>query len=234
MNGFQFKQFFIAHDRCAMKVNTDGILLGAVADVAGARKILDLGTGTGLVAVMLAQRTVSQQSHIFALEIEPNAFKQACENVRNCQWADRISVLQGDVMGEDFPPEMDLIVANPPYFESSLASRTAERDLARCATQSHLAWLEQGKKWLSPTGKITLILPVEAGQKLLSQAETSGLFCVEKWQICTKTGKPPKRYILTFSPTATACVEHRLDIYGADNQYSPAFRELTAAFYLNF
>lgn len=233
-NGFQFKQFFIAHDRCAMKVNTDGILLGAVAKVGQARKILDLGTGTGLVAIMLAQRTASQQSQIFALEMEPNAVQQARENVRNCQWAERISILQGDVMMANFPSEMDLIVANPPYFESSLASRTAERDLARCASQSHLAWLKQCKKWLSPTGKITMILPCDAGQKLLAQVERSGLFCVEKWQICTKVGKPPKRCILTFSPHKADCITYQLDIYQQDQQYSSAFKQLTADFYLKF
>lgn len=233
-NGFQFKQFFIAHDRCAMRVSTDGILLGAIANVEQATQILDLGTGTGLVAIMLAQRTQVQQSKITAVEIETQAFEQACENIRDCPWAERIQIQQEDVLESKFSPCMDLIVANPPYFEGSLTSRSLERDLARKVSQSHLSWLNQAKKWLSANGRITLILPFEAGQKLLLQSSENGLFCVEKWHICTKTGNPPKRCILTFSLIKADCIEYVLDIYQANGQYSSAFKQLTSPFYLNF
>lgn len=94
--GFQFKQFFIAHDQCAMKVNTDAILLGAIANTDHAKTILDLGTGTALVALMLAQRAPSTQ--ITALELDESAFQQASHNVAQSSWADRIDVLQTDVM----------------------------------------------------------------------------------------------------------------------------------------
>ncbi len=124
--GFQFKQFFIRHDRCAMKVNTDGILLGAIAHIKDCQNILDLGIGSGLVALMLAQRT-DDCCHITALELEPNAYQQAVENAQNSAWANRISVLQGDVMQQAFEQKFDLIVSNPPYFADSLAARTTER-----------------------------------------------------------------------------------------------------------
>lgn len=230
-NGFQFKQFFIAHDKCAMKVNTDGILLGSIADVENARQILDLGTGTGLIAIMLAQRS---QAKITAVEIEPNAYQQAVENMENSANQQRIAVLQQDVAQLNLPQKFDLIVANPPYFENSLAARNQERDLARAITSSHLEWLKIAEKHLSPNGKISFILPTNMAEKLISQSADLNLYCVEQWQICTKTGKAPKRIIATFSRNFTACSYKNLDIYDSSNQYSDEFKQLTKAFYLNF
>lgn len=230
-NGFQFKQFFIAHDKCAMKVNTDGILLGSIADVENARQILDLGTGTGLIAIMLAQRS---QAKITAVEIEPNAYQQAVENVENSANHQRIAVLQQDVAQLNLPQKFDLIVANPPYFENSLAARNQERDLARAITGSHLEWLKIAEKHLSQNGKISFILPSDMADKLISQSSELNLRCIEQWQICTKTGKAPKRMIATFSRNLTACSHKNLDIYDSSNQYSDEFKQLTKAFYLNF
>lgn len=230
--GFQFKQFFIAHDKCAMKVNTDGILLGALADVRHCQQILDLGTGSGLVAIMLAQRT--ENAHINALEIEPNAYLQAVENVQNCAWHERIHVLQGDVMAVDFHQKIDLIVSNPPYFLDSLPSRTAQRDLARCALQSHFSWLKQANQWLSPQGKITFILPFDAAEKLAAQSIEIGLYCVERWDIVTKAGQSPKRTVITFMREANTLSLHTLTIYDQHNHYTAEYRQKTAEFYLNF
>lgn len=230
-NGFQFKQFFIAHDKCAMKVNTDGILLGSIADVENARQILDLGTGTGLIAIMLAQRS---QAKITAVEIEPNAYQQAVENVENSANQQRITVLQQDVAQLNLPQKFDLIVANPPYFENSLAARNQERDLARAITGSHFEWLKIAEKHLSQNGKISFILPSDMADKLISQSSELNLRCIEQWQICTKTGKAPKRIIATFSRNFTAYSHKNLDIYDSSNQYSDEFKQLTKAFYLNF
>lgn len=229
-NGFQFKQFFIRHDRCAMKVNTDGILLGAVADVRRAKRILDLGTGSGLVAIMLAQRTYGK-SLITALELEPNAFLQAVENVENSAWASSIQVIRDDVLTVDFNQKFDLIVANPPYFVDGPASRSIERDLARSATQSHLAWLLRAKDWIHERGKITLILPFTAAEKLMAQAP--GLFCVEHLSVYTKPNRPPKRALLSFSLTEKPKEMRRLTIHTEADRYTEEFTALTRAFYLN-
>lgn len=231
-NGFQFKQFFVAHDRCAMKVNTDGILLGAVADISSAARILDLGTGTGLVALMLAQRSMPT-SQITALELDHDAASQALENVQQSPWRDKVQIVQGDVMTVIFPACFDLIVSNPPYFSDSLATRDKARDLARTTVQSHFDWLMQASRWLSEKGKICFILPFEAGEKLIRQSEKSPLFCVEKWAIQTKPNQAPKRMIVSFSQQAQVCYEHTLVIYDENNQYSDAFKQLTQAFYLN-
>lgn len=231
-NGFQFKQFFVAHDRCAMKVNTDGILLGAVADISSASRILDLGTGTGLLALMLAQRSAAI-SKITAVELDNNAYSQALENVQQSPWRDKVQVFQGDVMALEFKERFDLIVSNPPYFSDSLATRDKARDLARTTVQSHFDWLMQANNWLSETGKISFILPFEAGEKLIAQSENSALCCVEKWSIQTKPNQAPKRMIVSFSKQVQPCCEQALMIYDETNQYSDAFKQLTNSFYLN-
>ncbi len=225
---FQFKQFSIAHDKCAMKVNTDGILLGALAEVENVKRILDLGTGSGLVALMLAQRS-SLDCQITALEIEPNAYQQAVENGKNSAWADRLHFVQGDVMQAAFKEKFDLIVSNPPYFQDSLATRNKQRDLARTALQSHLEWLNQAQKWLADDGKITMILPFEAGEKLIAQTE---LYCVKRWEISTKQNQPPKRMVVSFSRQFANLQQKQLSIYTLENSYTEEFKVLTQAFYL--
>lgn len=229
--GFQFKQFFIAHDQCAMKVNTDGILLGSLADISSARHILDLGTGSGLVAIMLAQRS---QARITAVEIEPNAYQQAVDNCKNSAFSNRLQVQHGDATKLIFPQKFDLIVANPPYFENMLAAPNPSRQLARTVSQSHLAWLEAAKKNLTENGKICFILPFENAQKLIKQSHTIDLHCIEQWHISTQADKPPKRMVVTFSLQKTPCTLHFLTIYNEENHYSEAFKQLTKDFYLNF
>lgn len=230
-DGFQFKQFFIAHDQCAMKVNTDGILLGSLADVGSAKRILDLGTGTGLVAIMLAQRS---QADITGIEIEPNAYQQAVENCKKSPFSDRLQVLHGDATQLILAQKFDLIVANPPYFENALAAPNPSRQLARTATQSHLAWLAAAKKNLTENGKICFILPFENAQKLIEQSPIIGLHCIEQWYISTQIGKPPKRMVITFSLQQKPCTLHFLTIYNEENRYSETFKQLTKDFYLNF
>lgn len=232
-NGFQFKQFFIQHDKCAMKVNTDGILLGVIAQVKNVQQILDLGTGSGLIAIMLAQRTNSN-CQITALELEPNAYQQAVENAQNSAYRNRIVVIQGDVMTQQFAQKFDLIVSNPPYFQDSLASRTEERDLARSVTSSHFDWLQQAKNRLAENGRITMILPTAASEKLIAQSLNIGLYCVEKWQILTKVGKEPKRSIVSFCLQEQKCEQKELVIYDLNNHYTAEFKQLTQDFYLNF
>lgn len=217
-----------------MKVNTDGILLGAIAHIKNVQQILDLGTGSGLVAVMLAQRT-SSNCQITALELEPNAYQQAVKNAENSAWAERIEVVQGDVMQHRFEHKFDLIVSNPPYFFDSLACRNEERDLARNFTaQTHFDWLKQAKKWLAENGRMTMILPTEAAEKLISQSLNTGLYCIEQWLVFTKVGKEPKRSIVSFCLQSKVYEQKELVIYDLNSQYTSEFKQLTQDFYLNF
>ena len=127
---FQFKQFTVWHDKCAMKVGTDGVLLGAWASVQNAHKILDVGTGTGLVALMLAQRSLPD-ADIIALEIDGAAAGQARENVTRSPWKERVEVVQTDFRDYQSSDKFDVIVSNPPYFVDSLECPDQQRNAAR-------------------------------------------------------------------------------------------------------
>lgn len=134
-NGFTFKQFFVAHDRCAMKVGTDGILLGAWAPVAGVKRCLDIGAGSGLLALMLAQRT-SDSVIIDAVELESEAATQAQENVAQSPWLERINVHTADIQQwvTQQTARFDLIISNPPYYEQGVECATPQREQARYTT----------------------------------------------------------------------------------------------------
>ncbi len=228
--GFRFKQFHINHDRCAMKVGTDGVLLGAWVDVSSAQQILDLGTGSGLIALMLAQRSVAE-SQIHAVELDPAAAQQAQENVAASPWAEKVRVYQQDIFTfcQQTPLKFDLIVANPPYFESGIACRNTQRNTARYVTQSHVAWLEAAHSCLTPQGKISFVLPFEAAETLL---KSTALSCIARCDVVTKAGKTPQRVLLTFSAQAQQTTYQQLTIYDAQNQYHADFIALTKDFYL--
>lgn len=234
--GFTFKQFHINHDRCAMKVGTDGILLGAWAELTQARHILDLGTGTGLIALMLAQRT-HHNTQILGVEIDVEAVAQARENVACSPWATRVQIVQQDIVnfaqkcGEN-SWRFDVIVANPPYFEPSINCRTEQRNTARYITsQSHLDWLNIAKQCLTENGQIHFVLPFVAGEMLI---KSTALYCVKRCDIVTKIGKQPQRILLTFQAKPQKCAHSILTIYDEKNQYTAEFKALTKDFYLNF
>ncbi|PVX41358.1 tRNA1Val (adenine37-N6)-methyltransferase [Pasteurella langaaensis DSM 22999] len=233
--GFSFKQFHINHDRCAMKVGTDGILLGAWADVSQASSCLDLGTGSGLIALMLAQRTLNTQ--IVGVEIDPDAAQQACENVKNSPWAERVQIVQQDIAlfakkcgqnGQLF----DVIVANPPYFPQGVDCISDARNTARyTALLSHLDWLLHAEQCLAPNGTIHFVLPFAQGENLLN---LTALFCIRRCDVVTKLGKAPQRILLSFAREKQECEHTELVIYDEHNQYTAEFRQLTQDFYLNF
>ena len=234
--GFTFKQFHINHDRCAMKVGTDGILLGAWADIAQAERILDLGTGTGLIALMLAQRSKAN-AQIVGVEIDSQAAEQARENVANSPWANRIQIEQQDIV--DFVQKcgeklirFDLIVANPPYFTPGIDCRTHERNRARYISHlSHLDWLNMAERCLSENGCIHFVLPLGEGEMLI---KSTALYCVRRCNVITKRGKTAHRVLLTFSREMRVCKNSELVIYNEQNQYTDEFKILTKDFYLNF
>ncbi|MDU8923427.1 tRNA1(Val) (adenine(37)-N6)-methyltransferase [Pasteurellaceae bacterium LIM206] len=234
-NDFRFKQFQIQHDRCAMKVGTDGILLGAWTKTQGTH-YLDIGTGTGLLALMLAQRT-DDQAQITAIEIDESAYLQAGENVRQSPWAEKIKLLHIGL--EQFSQKcgaenrrFDCIVANPPYFKQGVACRSQQRELARYTTeQSHENWLNQAANCLKENGQIHFILPYQEGKTLIFN---TALYCVRYCEITTKAGKPPQRLLLTFSKQALPQQRSQLVIYDEQNRYSTQFKQLTKDFYLKF
>lgn len=231
--GFTFKQFHVNHHRCAMKVGTDGILLGAWVDIQGAKKLLDLGTGTGLVALMLAQRTTSDCA-ISAVEMDMSACEQAIENIQASPWKEKINLYQTDIstFSQNPPYIFDLIVANPPYFEPAQDCKTTQRNLARYTlNQNHNDWLNAAAQCLHENGKIQFVLPYEAGKIL---QKSTALYCTEQCDVITKIGKTPQRMLLTFRKQPASMHHSQLIIYDENNHYHPDFVALTKDFYLKF
>ncbi|MFD0966111.1 tRNA1(Val) (adenine(37)-N6)-methyltransferase [Seminibacterium arietis] len=229
---FCFKQFAISQERCAMKVGTDGVLLGAWVNVHNVKNILDLGTGTALLALMLAQRV--KNCKISAVEIDEGAFLQARENIQRSPWAEKINIYHQDIAdftqkcGEKF----DLIVANPPYFSKGVACSSLAREQARyIQSYSHLDWLNMAESCLAPKGRICFVLPYLTGEILQKQ---TALYCVERCDVTTKSGKQPQRMLLTFSKIFQPIKKTNLTIYNEQNQYSKDFVALTKDFYLKF
>ncbi|MDR1678521.1 MAG: methyltransferase [Prevotellaceae bacterium] len=232
---FRFKQFSIQQDRCAMKVGTDGVLLGAWADCRNARRILDIGTGTGLIALMLAQRCPAV---IDAVEIDKNAAEQALENVQRSPWAERVRIINASF--QDFcktaTTRYDLVVSNPPYFHRSLKSPTIERSFARHSdTLPFDEIIEGSKKLLSEKGKLTVILPLIESVAFTEKALSAGFFCGKKCLLTPRPGAETKRVLLSFGKENQACQHSELLIETATRHcYSEQYRELTKDFYLGF
>ena len=166
--GFTFKQFHINHSRCAMKVGTDGTLLGAWTSLPNpTRKILDIGTGTGLIAIMAAQRHPDAQ--ICAIDIDADCISQAEENVADCPWSERIKLYHSPLQEFSSEEKFDMIISNPPYFVDSLLSPDAQRSTARhTATLSFDELTEGVIRLLAPEGRFALILPPAEYERFLS------------------------------------------------------------------
>lgn len=233
-NGFTFKQFFVAHDRCAMKVGTDGVLLGAWAPVEEARRILDIGTGSGLIALMLAQRT-SATCQIEAVELDPDAAAQAQENAAASPWADRIRVLATDIheVMANASARYDLIVSNPPYFEPAVACRDAARTQARYTdTLSHEALLACAAALLQEGGRFCVVLPYEIGERFVTRAAAAGWHLAQRLALRDRPGKPLHRVLLTLVRQPAAPQLGEMPLRDTDGHYSDAFRQLITDFYL--
>lgn len=228
---FRFKQFHIRQDRCGMKVSTDGVLLGAWTPVAGARRILDIGTGTGLLALMLAQRTESQVQ-IEAVELDPAAAQQAAQNVLNSPWASRILVHQAAIQTFSAAP-FDLIVCNPPYFPVGQVAADGARAQARHThTLSYAELLAAVDRLLAPGGQFALVLPKEWESSLLTQASQIGFHLNCRWNISPKESKEVNRVLLRLSREETAVSVSNLVILSGCGGYSETYAKMTSAFYL--
>ncbi len=232
---FKFKQFTIYQDKCAMKVGTDGVLLGAWASVENADKVLDIGTGTGLIALMLAQRS---NATVDAIEIDLNACEQAQKNVNRSAWTDRINIIHQSF--QDFAKGVavnyNLIVSNPPYFQDSLTAPRENRTKARHNTELQLTDILNGTlNCLSESGTLSLILPYVEGNLFIAKAAEQGLYCVRKTNVLPKPGRKPKRLLLEFQKFQKPLAEEYLVIeLSKRHEYSEAYKKLTSDFYLAF
>lgn len=217
-----------------MKVGTDGVLLGAWADTTGANTILDIGTGTGLIAIMLAQRS---QAKIDAVEIDEPSFIQAKENIAKCPWSNRILLYNNSL--QEFSAEQnenyDLIVSNPPYFIKSLQPSHAARTAARHAEELPQIDLIKGVyKLLNQNGRFAAIFPYVEGNIFVALAAANNLFCSKRVNVYGKEGTGVKRLLLEFRKQKFQLEESELTIRNADEGFTPDYKLLTKDFYLAF
>lgn len=233
-NFFRFKQFTVYQDHCAMKVGTDGVLLGAWAEVFACKHILDIGTGTGLIALMLAQRNL--KATIDVLDIDEGCVLQAKQNVAGSPFAERISVNQSSFQefAQHTGQKYDLIVSNPPYFQNALKSPNLSRNQARHNDSlSFFDILSQGAPLLSDGGRIALVIPHEFKLTILNHAATVKLFATRITNVFPLPHKPAKRLLIELCTTERDCVEDDLIIELNRHQYSDEFKVLTREFYLD-
>lgn len=229
---FKFKQFTVWHDRCAMKVGTDGVLLGASVDVANSRRVLDIGTGTGLVALMIAQRC--PQADITAVEIVADAAEQAQSNVSMSPWGDRIHVVHADFKEFESEERFDTIVSNPPYFADSLLPPDKQRTSARHTTElDYASLITHASQLLSRDGELTMIVPTIMVDEIERIGGWCGLHPVRRISVITRCGVEPKRTIVTLSFREEACEAETLCMATEKRNFTDEYRSLTKDFYLN-
>ncbi len=233
-NQFRFKQFTILQDRCAMKVGTDGTLLGAWVDISGAEKILDIGTGTGLIALMLAQRSLAE---IDAVEIDTDSSIQARENIELSPWSDRIKVKNYSIQkyADICQKRYDLIVSNPPFFENASKAAKKARTVARHTDfLSQADLLQAAVQLLSETGIFAVIYPVEQAENFQTKAEYLGLFCQRKLYVKPMAEIPTKRILMELSKNQLLYQENTLIIEVKQYVYTAEFITLIKDFYLKY
>lgn len=233
---FAFKQFIIKQDKCAMKVGTDAVLLGAWVLPNGSKEILDIGTGTGIVALMLAQKS---QAHIDAIDIDNNAFDQATQNVSESKFSNQISVIHSSLQeySRVAVKKYNLIVTNPPYFEQSLKSSDEQRSFARHAVVLPFEELIDGViKLLDVKGKFCLILPTLEAEKFRFLAQKRGLFLSKLLRVKSKINKDAdKRHVMQFEFTPTEFSEKTIAVeLNERHHYTDDYKQLTRDYYLNF
>ena len=229
---FSFKKFTIHQDKTAMKVTTDACILGAYTDVQKAKRILDIGTGTGLLALMLAQRT---EAEIEGIELEEVAYNQAVENINGSIFQDKIKIYHTDIQSFEPRNRYDLIVSNPPFFNNHLKAETQSRNNAlHTDTLSFEDLLKSVIRLLSPNGTFVVLLPLYESAILEEMAKQLGLFANKKLNIHHREGSKILRIITTFGFTKAEIKEETLLIKNLDESYSVDFQELMKDYYLIF
>ena len=230
MGNFRFKQFEIQQDRCAMKVGTDGVLLGAWAP--GGKRILDIGSGTGLISLMMAQRF--PEATVVGIDLDADACSQASENVAANPLADRVNIVHCALQNFEASGLFDAIVSNPPFFVNSLKNPDSKRTMARHTDSLPFRDLFRGvKRLLSEDGVFSAIVPAEVLEQFVAESCFSGLILVSKCGVKTVERKQPKRYLLTFGKhRGNGLDEHIETMADSQGNRSLWYAKITEDFYL--
>ena len=231
---FKFKQFTIHQDRCAMKVGTDGVLLGAWTSLHNKpESILDIGAGTGLIALQMAQQSAAET--IDAIELDEEAYEQCVENFEASNWADRLFCYHASLQEftEEIDDNYDLIVTNPPFYTEEVTSGNTSRDAARQSLSLPFPELLQSvKKLLSAKGSFAVIIPFKEEEDFITLTSENGLHLNRLTQVKGTPSSEVKRSLLQFSFTKTTVLKTELVVELKRHAYTQEYQKLTAPFYL--
>lgn len=232
-NIFRFKQFEVDQSHCAMKINTDGVLLGAMVQHQNPKRILDIGTGTGVIALMLAQRFPEAQVH--AVEIDEQASTTARRNFQNSVFNQRL--INNNVSIEQYnnPEKFDLIVANPPFFVNDYKNAEPKKEIARHAGRTFFAELvKKVNELLSDNGCFWFVLPIKQSDFLVAKGEDYGLFLQKVIKLRSDNTKPEFRRIICLGREKSEMVEGDFIIYESEKKYTKAYEVLLKDFFLAY
>ena len=231
---FRFKHFILLQDRCAMKVSTDGVMFGAWVRYGPLQRILDIGTGTGLLAMIAAQRCPT--AWIDAVEVDAEAAGQAAANIAAGPWADRMRVHAMDVRRLHAAEPYDLIVCNPPYYAGYSGPEDPRVAVAKHSQDLGFSQLlEVAARWLGREGRLAVILPLNREEEFLRNAEKVGLHPVRRCRVRYVPHRPPKRSLLELERKGGPVLEEELTVEASGPfDLSPAYKALVADLMLNF
>ena len=230
---FQFRQFVVRQKGCAMKVGTDGTLLGSWAQApAGGCRILDVGTGTGLIALMMAQRF--PEAHVTGIDIDADAVDQAAENALESPFKDRVTIRLCDVVSLEDAVGFEAIVCNPPFFDHSLTCPDQQRTEARhTVSLSYRQLMESAFRLMKADGSLSVIIPSDCRSRLESEAHLRGFFISLLCSVQTTPKKAPKRYMIEFRKHPVKEIDKECGILELSPQVrSPWYQQLTNEFYI--
>ena len=232
---FEFKQFGINDNDCAMKVGTDGVLLGAWCDVTNANRVLDVGSGCGLIALMIAQRSGAD---ILGIEIDPAAAKQSIENINDTHWCNRIDIINDDFVKWvglfDGKMQFDHIVSNPPFFSNGPTAPLITRATARHdESLSYEQLISLSKKLLCDNGKLSMISPIERKDDITFCCELAQMYISRLTMVYSMPTGKATRILWEISKEKCVTQHLTLAIRNTENNYSDEYIKLTKDFYLN-
>lgn len=230
---FRFKRFAVSHSQSAIPVGMDGVLIGAWCSASQALRVLDAGTGCGLIALICAQR--SAEARITAIDVHAPSVEEATANFTTSPWAQRLEA-RLIPFAEFAEKGFDLIVSNPPFFHAGVTPSLSDARLRarHSGTFGPEALLMQGAEMLSESGRIALIAPASDENTLGSIAEEAGLYMRRICRVSSVTSHPPVRVLLEASRQPGPCVITHLTIHTPDGNFTQAYRTLTQDFYLKF
>lgn len=230
---FQFKQFSIAQDLCAMKVGTDGVLLGAWSKVPNGN-VLDIGSGSGLISLMVAQR--NKNCTIDAIDIDQQAYLQTLNNIKNCPWNDRIKGHHTALQCFHPSSKYNLIISNPPFFINAFKAENESKNRARHTDElSYQDFIHCATQLLQPSGILSVVLPVKEAEFFNDIAHQNKLYINRKCWVKPNSSKAPKRVLLEFRFHPKVVITEYLTIERDQrHDYTEEYRNLTQDFYLKF